>query len=48
MNCLVYLGSRDEWENSERAAFGTDDDPLPCGWYLRTDTGYELIREDKP
>lgn len=30
---VFYLGSEDSFENSERAAFGTDDDPLPVGWY---------------
>jgi hypothetical protein len=28
-----YLGDADAFEDSERAAFGTDDEPLPVGWY---------------
>jgi len=28
-----YLGDDDAHENSERAAFGTDDEPLAVGWY---------------
>lgn len=41
-----YLGSDDEFDNSERAAYGTEDSPLPVGWYRRV--GDKLVAVAPP